>query len=139
MEAHDLNKVRIGELDLTFLVDDPGATVFEFVVPTGARVPAPHYHQEADETLYGLEGTLDVTVDGKLTKLGVSEAIFIPRGAVHHHANPNEGRSRSLVVLSPGTIGRRYFEDIAEAVNVPGRPDLARIQDIMLAHGLVPA
>jgi quercetin dioxygenase-like cupin family protein len=139
MEARDPRTVQIGELQLTFLVNDPGATVFEFVIPTGARVPVPHYHRDADETIYGLEGTADVSVDGKVTRLGVGEAVFIPRGAVHFHANPHEGRSRTLVVLTPGSIARRYFEEIAEVVNAPGKPDLAKMKEIMQHHGLVPA
>jgi hypothetical protein len=44
-----------------------------------------------------------------------------------------------MVVLNPGSIGRRYFEEIAEVVNVPGKPDLARVREIMARHGLVPA
>jgi len=56
--------VRIGELSLRFLVTQPGATVFECVIPSGARVPAPHYHRDVDETLYGLSGALSVIVDG---------------------------------------------------------------------------
>ena len=42
-------------------------------------------------------------------------------------------------VLTPGTIGRGYFEEVAEAVSGPGRPDPARLQAIMLRHGLVPS
>ncbi|RFB77949.1 cupin domain-containing protein [Methylovirgula sp. 4M-Z18] len=138
MEAHSDNIVRIGELELTFLVNEKGATVFECVVPPGARVPVPHYHQEADETVYGLEGVMTVTVDGRKQLLSPGEAVFIPRGSVHHHENLHEGRSRTLAVLTPGTIGRRYFEEMAEVINVPGKPDLAKAKEIMLRHGLVP-
>jgi hypothetical protein len=44
-----------------------------------------------------------------------------------------------LVVLTPGSIGRRCFEEIATAVNVPAKPDLAQVKEIMLRHGLIPA
>lgn len=130
--------VRIGELDLRFLISHPGATVFECVIPSGARVPAPHYHRDADETLYGLTGSLTVTVDGRESLLLPGEAVFIPRGVVHHHENKHAGDARFLAVLTPGTIGRAYFEEIAEVINVPGRPDLAKAKDVMLRHGLVP-
>lgn len=139
MEARGADVMRIGEIELRFLVTDPGATVFEFIVPPRARVPVPHFHEVADETLYGLEGILTVTLDGATRELGVSEAIFIPRGSTHHHQNLHEGVSRSLTVLTPGTIGRAYFEEIAAVINVPGKPDLARAKEIMLRHGLVPA
>jgi hypothetical protein len=47
--------------------------------------------------------------------------------------------SRTLFVLNPDSIGRAYFEEIAEAVSGPGKPDPARLKEIMLRHGLVPA
>ena len=139
MEAGQQDIVRIGELELHFRVMDPSATVFEFIVPSHARVPAPHYHQEADEILYGIEGTLTVTVNGEIQELTAGDVVFIPRGSVHHHENLHESVSRTLAVMTPGTIGRGYFEEIAEVINVPGKPDLTKAREIMLRHGLVPA
>jgi quercetin dioxygenase-like cupin family protein len=139
MEAGQQDIVRIGELELRFRVSEAGATVFEFIVPPRARVPAPHYHQDADELLYGIEGTLTVTVDGKSQQLAAGDVVFIPRGSVHHHENLHEDLSRSLAIMTPGTIGRDYFVEMAETINVPGKPDLAKAREIMLRHGLVPA
>lgn len=139
MEANGHDVVRIGELELRFLVNDKGATVFEFIVPSHARVPAPHYHKDADEILYGIEGIVTITVDGRKQELGVGDAVFIPRGSIHHHENLHEGSARALVVITPGSIRRRYFEEIAEVVNAPGKPDLAKAQEVMLRHGLIPA
>ena len=48
MEANTTGTVRIGQLELRFMVGEPGATVFEFTVPPNARVPAPHFHRDAD-------------------------------------------------------------------------------------------
>lgn len=139
MEAKRHDILRLGQMELRFVVNDEGATVFEFMVPSHARVPVPHYHRDADEIVYGLEGILTVTVDGEKRELGVGDAVFIRRGSVHHHENLHEGAARAAVVITPGTIGRRYFEEIAEAVNVPGKPDAAKVKEIMLRHGLVPA
>ena len=139
MEGNEDSIVRIGQLELRFVVTDQGATAFEFTVPAQARVPAPHYHRDADELLYGLEGVLTVTIDGRRRELGVGEAVFIPRGAVHHHENLHAGTARVLAVITPGSIGRRYFDEIAEAVAGSGKPDPVRIEEIMLRHGLVPA
>jgi hypothetical protein len=53
MDARSDDVIRIGSLELRFLVDEIRAAgsvvVFEFVVPPNARVPAPHYHREVDE------------------------------------------------------------------------------------------
>jgi quercetin dioxygenase-like cupin family protein len=134
--------VRIGQLELTFLVDEttpPGDMVmFEFVTPPHAKVPAPHYHEAVDEVVYGLSGVLDVTVGGVAHRLGAGEVVFIPRGVVHHHANTGSEDARTLVVLTPASIGRRYFEEMAEVINVAGPPDLAKAKAVMLRHGLIP-
>lgn len=139
MEARDDQILRIGALALKFLVDDAGATVFECTIPPGARVPAPHAHRDVDETLYGLDGVLTVTIDGVRQDVGPGEALFIPRGSVHHHDNPHAVSTRFLAVLTPGSIGRRYFAAIAEVINVPGKPDMDRVKRVMRDHGLVPA
>ncbi len=138
MEAQEENIVRIGALALNFLVDDAGATVFECTIPPSARVPAPHAHRDVDETLYGLDGVLTVTIDGVQRLLHPGEALFIPRGSVHHHDNPHEAGTRFLAVLTPGSIGRGYFDAIAEVINAPGKPDMDRVKDVMRHHGLVP-
>jgi quercetin dioxygenase-like cupin family protein len=143
MEASSGKVVRIGALELRFLVDETqGAgdlVMFEFVVPAEARVPAPHFHRDVDEAVYGLEGTLTTTVDGRKHEVRRGDAVLIPRGSVHHHENLHAEAARALIVLTPGSIGRRYFEEMAEEVNVPGKPDPARVKEVMLRHGLVPA
>jgi quercetin dioxygenase-like cupin family protein len=135
--------LRIGGMELRFLVDETqGAgdmVMFEFDVAPQARVPAPHYHERVDEAVYGLSGTLTVTVDGTRREVRQGDVAFIPRGAVHHHENLHGEVARVLIVLTPGSIGRRYFEEIAAAVSGPGKPDPAQMQEIMLRHGLIPA
>lgn len=135
--------VHIGGLELRFHVDESDGTgdvvMFEFVVPPKARVPAPHYHEACDEIVYGLEGTMTTTLDGIVHEVRKGDVVFVPRGKVHHHANLHEETARSMIVIAPGTIGRRYFEEMAEAVSQPGPPDMARLKEIMLRHGLVPA
>ena len=143
MEAADSNLVRIGGLELRFLVEETHGSgdlvMFEFLVPAAARVPAPHSHRSVDEAIYGLDGTVTTTVDGRRHEVRRGDTVLIPRGSVHQHENLHDEPARALIVLAPGSIGRRYFEEIAEVVNGPGRPDPARIQEIMLRHGLTPA
>jgi quercetin dioxygenase-like cupin family protein len=139
----DPRLVRIGALELRFLVDETHGrgdmVMFDFAVPEGAKVPAPHHHREVDEAVYGLDGTMTTTVDGVAHAVGRDDVVFIPAGAVHHHANRHPGVARALIVMTPGSIGRRYFEEMAQALANPGPPDMAKLQDIMRRHGLVPA
>lgn len=142
MEEQCGNVLRIGTMELKFLVDDKNGTgdvvMFEFSVPPNARVPAAHFHREVDEVVYGLDGVLTSTVDGKRHEVRRGDTLFVSRGSVHIHENLHDETARVLTVLTPGSIGRRYFEEIAEAVS-GGKPDPVRIKDIMQRHGLVPA
>lgn len=143
MEARRGDTVRIGALELRFLVDETNGSgslvMFEFVVPPNARVPAPHFHRDVDEVIYALEGITTTTLNGQKHELRAGQSLVVPRGAPHTHENLHDASARSLIVMTPGTIGRRYFEEVAREVNVPGKPDLAKIKEIMLQHGLVPA
>ncbi|WP_435170950.1 cupin domain-containing protein [Falsirhodobacter sp. 1013] len=139
MEGAADDVVRIGDLELHFRLEEPGATVFVFVVPPNARVPAPHYHAAADELIYGLSGRLTVTLAGRKTEIGPGQAIFIPRGTVHHHENTDTETARVLTSITPGTITRTYFEELAEVVNAPGRPNAETMKTIMARHGLIGA
>lgn len=143
MGGQDDRLVRIGALELRFLVDETegsgGLVMFEMTVPPNARVPAPHHHRDVDEMVYVLEGTLTMTLDGQTLPLSAGDSLFVARGRVHGFENFGPETARSLAVLTPGSIGRGYFEEIAAAVNGPGKPDPAGIREIMLRHGLVPA
>jgi quercetin dioxygenase-like cupin family protein len=134
--------VAMAGMELRFLVDETEGSgdlvIFEWTIAPEARVPVPHYHRAVDEVVYGLAGTLTSTVNGRSVEIRSGDSLFIPRGSVHHHANKHGDTARALIVLNPGSIGRRYFEEIAEAVNAPGKPDPLRLKAIMERHGLVP-
>lgn len=143
MRAPAQNVVRAGDLELRFLVDEMQGkgqlVMFELIVPDRARVPVPHYHREVDEAIFGLKGILTTMIDGRKHEISAGDTVFIPRGSVHHHQNLHPVTARALTVLTPGIIGRRYFEEMAEVINAPGKPDAPKLKEIMLRHGLVPA
>ena len=135
--------IRIGPLELHFLLDGDDTNeqlcLFEFVIPTDARMPAPHYHAHVDEVLYGLSGILHGIVDGQPVTLGPGETLFIPRGTVHYYHNPNPEPGRVLVTLTPASIGPAYFREMAALLTAGGPPDPAQVSDVMARHGLVVA
>ena len=53
--------------------------MFEFTVPVGARMPLPHKHERYDETIYGVEGVVTFTVEGKTVDIAPGEFCFVPR------------------------------------------------------------
>jgi quercetin dioxygenase-like cupin family protein len=134
--------IRIGQVVITFLRSrhhtDGMLDMFEFLVPSGARVPAAHYHTNWDETVYGLDGRLTWVVDGVESVLGRGEHMFIRRGQVHQFVNRGGEDARALAVLTPGVIGPEYFRAMAAVINAGGPPDLAKVKAVMLEFGLVP-
>src|SRR5215475_8963518 len=84
--------IDLGQLRIHFLVtgDNSSGSIaaFELTVAGGARLMAPaHSHNHYEETIYGVEGALTWTVDGKPIEVRSGEALCIPRGAVHRFDN----------------------------------------------------
>lgn len=134
--------IRIGQLELQFLLDgdDTGnqLVMFEFTIPAGAKVPVPHYHVEVDEVLYGLEGITTSIVNGEKHETGPGEKLFIPRGAVHYHDNVSGKTAKTLVVLTPASIGPSYFREMSELIKPGVPPDPKQAAEIMTRYGLIP-
>jgi quercetin dioxygenase-like cupin family protein len=130
---------------IRFLVEaeesEGSVAVFEFDVPAGAKVAAAHSHDGYEETIYGLEGMLTWTIGGMTVDVGPGEAIFIPRGAVHHFDNTHDIDAKALAVVTPGILGPDYFREVAAILDAAagGPPDLAAIAAVMRRHGLTPA
>ena len=134
--------IRVGQIAVQFLLDaadsNGSVAMFEFVVPVGAKVPLPHYHKEYDETIYGVEGVMTFTVEGKPVDIGPGESCFIPRGAVHGFNNLNQTDATALAVLTPALLGPTFFKEMAAIVNAGGPPDVEKLKAVMSNHGLVP-
>lgn len=138
--------VRLGPLAVRFLVTGGDATdsvaLFELTVPAGQRLMAPaHSHDHYEETIYGLEGVLTWTVDGKAIDVGPGQALCIPRGAVHRFDNNGGQDAKALCAVTPAAIGPEYFREAAEVMKAAagGPPDRVKMAEIMRRHGLTPA
>lgn len=134
--------IQAGQVTIDFLLEAAdthgSAAMFEFTVPTGAKVPLPHYHEHFDETIYGLSGIMTFTVEGKVIDIAPGETCFIPRGAVHGFENLNNLEAKALAVITPALLGPIFFKEVAEIVNAGGPPDLEKLKRVMAKHGLVP-
>ena len=135
--------IRIGQIEIRFLLEGRDTNgqlaVFEFTVPAGAKVPIPHSHKNYDETIYGLEGVMTFTVNGKPMDIAPGETCFIPRGAVHGFNNLKQANSKALAVVTPALIGPDFFRETAAIVNASGPPDLEKLKAVLTRHGLAPA
>ena len=138
--------IRLGPLTVRFLLTGENSTgsiaAFELFVPGAQRLAAPaHSHDHYEETIYGIDGALTWTVDGKQIEVGPGQALCIPRGAIHRFDNNGGQDVKALCIITPAAIGPRYFRESAEVINAAagGPPDRARMAEIMRRHGLTPA
>jgi quercetin dioxygenase-like cupin family protein len=137
--------IRLGPLAVRFLITAENSTgsiaAFEVMVPAAQRLAAPaHSHDHYEETIYGIEGVLTWTVDGKPIDVGPGQALCIPRGAVHRFDNNGTQDAKVLCVVTPAAIGPQYFREVAEVAKAAfGPPDRAKMAEIMRRHGLTPA
>jgi len=138
--------IRLGPLAVRFLVTGENSSgsvaAFEVLVPGSQRLAAPaHSHDRYDETIYGIDGVLTWTVDGKPFDVGPGHALCIPRGAVHRFDNKTSTDARALCVITPAAIGPAFFRESAEVLNAAkgGPPDVAKMVAVMRRHGITPA
>lgn len=135
--------IQLGQITIDFLLEaadtNGSMAMFEFTVPAGARVPVPHYHESYDEIIYGLEGIITFTVNGKAIDIGAGDTCFIPRGAVHGFNNLQQAHAKCLTVITPGLLGSAFFKEMAEIINAGGPPDIEKLKMVMAKHGLIAA
>ena len=101
--------IRLGPLAVRFLLTGDNSTgsiaAFELIVPGVQRLAAPaHSHDHYEETIYGIEGVLTWTVDGKQIDVGPGQALCIPRGAIHRFDNNGAQEVRALCVITPAAL-----------------------------------
>ncbi len=135
--------INIGPLTIRFLItgDDASGSValFELTVPAGQRLAAPpHSHDHYEETIYGIEGVLTWTVNGKRIDVGPGQALCIPRGAVHRFDNAGSQDAKVLCAITPAAIGPQFFRESAALLKpaAGGPPDRAKMEEFMRRHGL---
>jgi len=144
METMTSDVIQVGPITIRFRVEAEqsagSVTMFEFDVPAGIALPAAHSHDGYEETLYGLEGVLTWTIDGRQVDVAPGEVLVIPRGAVHNFANHGATDARALAVVTPGILGPAYFRETAAILDAAAAagtaPDFAALGEVMRRHGL---
>ena len=135
--------IQVGQVGIRFLLEgadtNGSLAMFEFTVPAGAKVPVPHSHKHYDETIYGVEGVLTFTVEGKPVEISPGDTCFVPRGAVHGFNNVTQKPAKGLAVVTPALLGPEFFKEAAAIVNAGGPPDVEKLKAVLAKHGLVPA
>jgi len=74
--------------------------------------PPDHVHFDQEEMFFILEGTYELTVDGRTTTAGAGTIVFIPRTVVHRFKNVGDTTARMLDWSLPGGQDH-YFKAIS--------------------------
>lgn len=111
--------------------------MFELTLSPEGRMPVPHYHEDWEETVYGVDGVVTYMIGGERHDIQPGESAFVPRGVVHGFSNPTDRFAKCLCVLTPGRLGPEYFEELAAEIRT-GSPRPAVMGEIMQRYGLIP-
>ena len=124
--------------EMTILLDGERTggklTMWTEVTPPGGG-PPPHYHSSEDETFHVLEGRVAFLVNGDWQEVGPGGAAFMPRGVVHTFKNVGDQPCRMLVMTTPSGF-ENFFARCAEEFAKPAGPDMSRIMEIGVKHGI---
>ena len=134
--------IDFGSFQVNFLRDrhETGGAVdvFELTLSPEGRMPVPHYHEDWEETVYGIDGVVTYMIDGLRHDIEPGGSAFVPRGVVHGFSNPTDTSAKCLCILTPGVLGPEYFRELAAEIST-GKPDPATMGAIMKRYKLIPA
>jgi mannose-6-phosphate isomerase-like protein (cupin superfamily) len=124
--------------EVAILLDGEGTpgklTMWTEITPPGGG-PPPHYHVNEDETFHVLEGGVAFLSDGNWHEVGPGGSAFMPRSTDHTFKNVGEQPSRMVTAATPQGF-ENFFACCAEEFAEAGGPDMSRIMEIGVEHGI---
>jgi len=136
--------VRKGESKVLMLGPDPwvlratGAETdgrFDFIEGTVSYLQGPplHAHNDQDDTILVVSGTLKVQIGDDLFDLQAGDFMSAPKGVPHTFANLEREPVRLVNVMTPGGF-HRVLEDYATLPQGP--PDPKLLERLAEKHGI---
>jgi quercetin dioxygenase-like cupin family protein len=105
------------------------------IAPVGDPGPPPHYHDDVDECFVVQEGRMSFLVDGQWREVEPGTMVFAPKFSVHSLKNVGDTPARVLFSSLPAGF-ENFFAQCEKEFQKPGGPDMARINEIALEHGI---
>jgi quercetin dioxygenase-like cupin family protein len=106
-----------GEIEAVVL----GSNHVKLMAPPPAPGPPLHVHEDEDEAIYLLEGSLECRVGDQSLTISAGGVVLVPRGTWHTLANAGSGLARFLVILSPPGFGG-YWKEVSQSTSPSGGP-----------------
>ena len=88
-------------------------------VPPKVPGPPPHYHAEADELYYVLEGPVEFMRGNTWHTVQTSESFLIPKGTLHSFRNESDTPKRFITMHDPGAGADALFLGYGIPVDEP--------------------
>jgi mannose-6-phosphate isomerase-like protein (cupin superfamily) len=92
-------------------------SLFEVITQPGSG-PPPHVQHREDEAFYVLEGEYEFLVDGNIVRAWAGSLVYVPKGALHAHANVGKVPGRMLTTHTPGDLYELFFENAGRLAEV---------------------
>jgi quercetin dioxygenase-like cupin family protein len=109
--------------------------VFENVVPPGRGVPL-HVHTREDETLYLLDGELEVVLGEKTEFAATGDFVNMPRGIPHRFRNVGSRAANLLLSFTPGGLEQMFVDVGTPVAASPDKAPEVTPEDIRKARKL---
>ena len=129
---------------VTFLVtarDTKGASMrYELAIQPGGGSADPQLCPAQDKLVSVVEGTLQLTFDGKVQSLGTGHEQFIPKGALHHLTNVSSEPVHLRIEMRPSQRAETLHETLFGLArdgktDAQGRPSFLQASAIFTAFG----
>jgi quercetin dioxygenase-like cupin family protein len=87
--------------------------LIDMLIPAGGG-PPPHRH-DFEEMFHVLEGEVEVTIRGQVSKASAGETVNVPALAPHSFHNPTDQTIRLLCLVAPAGL-EAYFAEFGDPV-----------------------
>jgi mannose-6-phosphate isomerase-like protein (cupin superfamily) len=111
-----------------------GFAAMEMMIPARFGGPIPHAHDEFDEAIYVLSGSLLVISNTAEETVEPGQLFVAPRGDRHGFRNPEEEPVRVLGIWAPAEKGLALMRDIGAVLPASGPPDPDLMREVYDRH-----
>jgi quercetin dioxygenase-like cupin family protein len=102
----------------------------------GDPAPGLHVHQNEDEHVYVIDGTLTVEIGGERTLAHAGDFVTLPQGVPHVFGNLSDEPVRCLGIISPVAIEGFFRAQEEYFSTLDGPPDPAHLAEIGARYGI---
>jgi quercetin dioxygenase-like cupin family protein len=113
-----------------------GPTFIEFTAAPGFGT-GDHVHSTIEELFYVVKGEFQIRSGDWSGLVGPGNFVQVPPSVAHGFGNPGTEPATLALVISPADVHEAYFEELAEILSRPGRPDPAVIEDLRRRYDTV--